>query len=125
MSVLSSVCALTSVARIVRLQRGLAEELYVYKYRSRLACSMKICTIRVTIEDIWKAFNKSQTDADAILVNLPGPLVQEARTILPSMRNGIPLASLESHVIDTFGRASWRIKASRVARVCNRQPATI
>ena len=72
MSVLSSVCALTSVARIVRLQRGLAEELYVYKYRSRLAHSVKICTIRVTIEDIWKAFNKSQTDTDAILVNFAG-----------------------------------------------------
>ena len=66
----------------------------MYKYRSRLACFLKICAIRVTVEDIWKAFNKSQTDADAILVIFfwPGPLVQEARAILPSMRNGIPLA---------------------------------
>jgi hypothetical protein len=35
--------------------------------RSRLARSVKICAIRVAIEDVQKAFNKSLTDADAIL----------------------------------------------------------
>jgi hypothetical protein len=30
---------------------------------------VKICAIRVAIEDVQKAFNKSLTDADAILVN--------------------------------------------------------
>ena len=92
MSVLSPVCALTSVARIVRLQRGLAEELYVYKYRSRLARSVKICTIRVTIEDIWKAFNKSQTGADAILVNFCRGLLRK-RLIQFCLRCGMEFHS--------------------------------